>query len=100
MKEIADQFYLVPKVILEKILDSNEKILLKLNAGENHGGKSLPGDYLVEADAKVMLNKKTTWFWKARTSGMLPAAKVGGKNYYRRKDIQRLLDSSFTGDLK
>ncbi len=100
MKEIADQFYLVPKVILEKILDGNEKILLKLNAGEIQSGKSLPGDYIVEADAKQMLNKKTTWFWRMPTTGMLPAAKVGGKNYYRLQDIQRLLDSSFTGNLK
>ena len=100
MKDLNDQFYLVPKGVLEKILESNEKILLKLNAGEHQGGKSLPGDYIVEADAKQMLNKKTTWFWRMRTTGMLPAAKVGGKNYYRRNDIQKLLDSSFTGNLK
>jgi len=100
MNEFADEFYLVPKVILEKILEGNNKILLKLSSSENQGGKSLPGDYIVEADAKVMLNKKTTWFWKMRQSGFLPASKVGGKNYYRRQDIQKLLDSSFTGTLK
>lgn len=100
MKELTDQFYMVPKVVLEKILDGNEKILAKLNSGESPINKSLPGDYIVESEAKKLLNKKTTWFWKMRRDGFLPFSKVGGKNYYRRQDIQKLLDSSFTGNLK
>ncbi len=99
MKEQTNQFYVVPTVILEKILDGNEKIIAKLNLDESLGNE-LPGGYIVEADAKLLLKKKTTWFWKMRTSGFLPASKVGGKNYYRREDIQKLLDTAFTGNLK
>lgn len=100
MNDFNDQFYLVPKQILERILEGNDKILSRLNAGEFQGDKLLPGDYISEAEAKKLLNKKTTWFWKMRTSGYLPSSKVGGKNYYRKQDIQKLLDSAFTGNLK
>lgn len=99
MKDQTNQLYVVPAVILEKILEGNEKILSKLNLDDCHGNE-LPGGYIVEADAKLLLKKKTTWFWKMRTSGSLPASKVGGKNYYRREDIQKLLDNAFTGSLK
>lgn len=100
MKEIADQFYVVPKVILEKILDGNEKILSKLNADESPNGKTLPGGYITEAQAKAMLKRGTTWFWNMRKAGFLNSAKMGGKNHYSIKEIEKLLDSAFTGNRK
>ncbi len=100
MKEITDQFYVVPKVILEKILEGNEKILTKLNADESSSGKTLPGGYITEVEAKTMLKRGTTWFWNMRKAGFLNSAKMGGKNHYSIKEIQTLLDSAFTGNRK
>lgn len=100
MQEYKDQFYMVPGSVLEKILESQSKILDLLSGKSNFASKDPLGDFISEVEAKKLLSKKTTWFWKMRTSGLLPASKVGGRNYYRKQDIQKLLDSSFTGNLK
>ena len=100
MQNQHDQFYLVPGSVLDKILDGQSKILNLLNGQSGPLGKSALGDFISEAEAKKLLGKKTTWFWKMRSSGFLPSSKVGGKNYYRMQDIQKLLDTAFTGDQK
>ncbi len=100
MENSKDPLFLVPVSVLEKILDGQSKIMDLLNGKSASLGKAPLGDFISEADAKKLLNKKTTWFWKMRTSGYLPSSKVGGKNYYRMQDIQKLLDSAFTGNLK
>lgn len=100
MENYKDQFYLVPGSVLEKILEGQSKIMDLLNGKSASVGKDSLGDFISEADAKKLLGKKTTWFWKMRSSGFLPSSKVGGKNYYRMQDIQKLLDSAFTGNQK
>ena len=100
MKENNEQYYIVPKTLLDRILENANQILMKQNSETYYGIQRLPADYISESQAKVMLDKKTTWFWKMRKDGFLPSSKVGGKNYYRMKDIQHLLDSAFNGNLK
>ena len=100
MKENNDQFLIVPKALLDQILESTEKILTKLNGDSITGKLALPADYMTEAQAKKMLDRGTTWFWNMRKDGFLPWSKLGGKNYYRKQDIQKLLDSAFTGNRK
>lgn len=100
MKESNEQFLIVPKALLDQILESTEKILTKLNGDSVTGKQSLPADYMTEAQAKKMLDRGTTWFWNMRKDGFLPWSKLGGKNYYRKQDIQKLLDSAFTGNRK
>lgn len=100
MKENNDQFMIIPKTILDQILEKTDKILLKLDGESINGKQSLPADYLTEAQAKKMLDRSTTWFWNMRKDGFLPWSKLGGKNYYRKQDIQKLLDTAFTGNRK
>ncbi len=97
--EKDDVYLLVPKSFLQKIAEDQATILSMLGKTNSNLNAGL-GDYISEADAKKLLGRKTTWFWKLRTTGYLPAAKVGGKNYYRMQDIQKLLDSAFTGNQK
>ena len=99
MTEKEESYFLVPRALLEKIA-SNQETILSLLVKNNSNSQFGLGDYISEGEAKNQLEKKTTWFWKMRTSGLLPASKVGGRNYYRKQDIQKLLDSSFTGNLK
>ncbi|MBK9415681.1 MAG: helix-turn-helix domain-containing protein [Bacteroidetes bacterium] len=100
MKENQQQFYVVPGSVLEKILDGQSKILDILNGDASSIGKSSLGDYITEADAKKLLGRSTGWFHKMRKTGLLPSSKVGGKQYYRKQDIQKLFDSVFSGTLK
>ncbi len=100
MQENQQQFYVVPGTVLDKILEGQSKILDILNGDASSTGKSLLGDYITEADAKKILQRSTGWFHKMRVTGLLPSSKVGGKQYYRKQDIQKLFDSVFSGNLK
>jgi len=97
--ENDDTYLLVPKSFLQKIAEDQATILSMLGKTNSNLNASL-GGYISEAEAKKLLNKRTTWFWKMRSSGLLPSSKVGGKNYYRMQDIQKLLDVAFTGNKK
>ena len=97
--EKEDAYFLVPKSFLQKIAEDQDRILSLLKKNDANVQMGL-GDYISEVEAKKLLGKKTTWFWSKRSSGFLPYSKVGGKNYYRIKDIQKLLDAAFTGNQK
>lgn len=97
--EKDETYFLVPKTFLQKIAEDQATILSLLGKANSNLQFGL-GDYISESEAKKLLDKRTTWFWKMRSSGFLPSAKVGGKNYYRMQDIQKLLDTAFTGNQK
>jgi len=97
--EKDDSYLLIPKSFLQKISEDQAAILSileKTGAGTQTG----LGDYITEADAKKILQRSTGWFHKMRVTGLLPSSKVGGKQYYRKQDIQKLFDSVFSGNLK
>lgn len=53
-----------------------------------------PKPHLSEKEAQAYLGCKTTWLWEQRRRGRLKALKVGGKVYYRRTDLDRLIEQS------
>ena len=97
--EKDDSYLLIPKSFLQKISEDQAAILSileKTGAGTQTG----LGDYITEAEAKKHLGRCTSWFHKMRKTGLLPSSKVGGKQSYRKQDIQKLFDSVFSGTLK
>jgi hypothetical protein len=81
--------YMISQSQIDKILEGQQKILEILEGGS--GQKN--ADYLSEEEVKKMLGRKTTWFWRMRNIGKLSYTKVGGKVFYFRKDIEKLLES-------
>jgi len=91
-----DSFVLIPKEFLEKIKANQENLLKRIN--QLTSSKKNPADffkYITEAEAQVLLDKKATWFWKQRTEGKLGYTKVGKTIYYRKEDINKLLEDNF-----
>ena len=78
------------KVKQDKILDEIECLKTQ------HGNSHLSLEYLTEKDAGLLLNKKSTWFFNMKKSGMLPYSKVGGKVFYAKKDIVQLIEKGMT----
>lgn len=92
MKHLNDAFYLIPAPLLKQLLDGQEAILSKLNSVTSDVLSKPVGDYISEAEAKKLLNKKTTWFWNMRKSELLPFSKIGNTVYYKKQDILELLN--------
>jgi hypothetical protein len=49
------------------------------------------GEYITEEQAKDIFPRGSTWFWMKRKAG-LPFKKVGQTVYYKRADLQKLID--------
>ena len=91
-----DSFVIIPKDILEKIISNQDKLLNRIN--QLFKQKISPADafeYITEADAQKLLNKRATWFWKQRTEGKIAFTKVGNTIYYRKEDINKLFKDNF-----
>ena len=89
LSESPQVLYMMPKTILDQILENQQKILRILEGGSSQR----TGDYLSEEEVKKMLGRKTTWFWRMRHIGKLGYTKVGGKVFYFKKDIEKLLET-------
>lgn len=91
MKDSNDALYLIPAPLIQQLLEGQEAILSKLSAVTSDVFSKPIGDYISEAEAKKLLNKKTTWFWNMRKSELLPFSKIGNTVYYKKQDILELL---------
>jgi hypothetical protein len=89
VQDASQIIYVIPKTQLDQLLETQQRILQIL---EGNGNQKL-GDYLSEEEVKKMLGRKTTWFWRMRNIGKLSYTKVGGKVFYFRKDIEKLIES-------
>jgi hypothetical protein len=89
-KETGESFILVPKAMLEKLLENTQRILSLLE-GKDTGHDAI-GDYLPEQEAKKLLGRKTTWFWSMRKLGKLAFTRIGNKIFYAKQDIINLLN--------
>jgi hypothetical protein len=89
-KETGESFILVPKAMLEKLLENTQRILSLLQAKDT--GHDAIGDYLPEQEAKKLLGRKTTWFWSMRKLGRLAFTRIGNKIFYAKQDIINLLN--------
>lgn len=89
VQDSSQILYMIPKTQLDQILETQQRILQIL---EGNGSQKM-NDYLSEEEVKKMLGRKTTWFWRMRNIGKLSYTKVGGKVFYFRKDIEKLIES-------
>src|SRR5437868_812360 len=94
---ISDEYLIVPRRWLQSISESQSKILSLLERGNTVANGI--GDYISEKEAKNLLGRKTTWFWKMRSSGRLAFSKVGNKTFYLKQDIINLLNKNHSSIL-
>jgi excisionase family DNA binding protein len=52
-----------------------------------------PKEWLKNSEVRKLLKVSSNTVQRLRISGKLPSTKVGGVHYYRRDDIEKLLDS-------
>ena len=86
---------LVPKQLLERVHQTQERILTALEelpTAQPVLTGMVGGKYIPETTAKEMIGKGTTWFWQMRKSGQLKFKKVGSKIYYVIQDIENLIE--------
>ena len=88
-----ESYLLVPREFLESISENQKRIIALLEQKNGHSGNSI-GNYIPESEAKKLLGKKTTWFWKMRSSGQLLYYKVGNKVFYNMNDIIKLVSQN------
>ena len=81
---------IVPDSFLEKLNEKQDQIIDLLKSSD----KLNQNEFLTEKEARELLQKKTTWFWKMRKDGLLPFRKIGKSIYYSKKEINQLLENS------
>jgi len=90
-----ENLVIIPAKELKAILDNQNKILKLLeNISIDKTQKKYEFNYLKEEDAKKILGKKSTWFWKQRTEGKLSYSKIGNSIFYKRTEIEKLFDDN------
>lgn len=87
---MKESFLAIPVEFLEKVSEAQQKILLILE--KNHGLTN--SGFITEADAKLLLKRKSTWFWQMRKSGILPYSKIGKSIYYSLDELNKLVKDS------
>mgnify|MGYP000380201579 FL=1 len=87
MKQILS---LVPEELLDEIKSKQDKIISLLENGQ----LITQNEFITESQAKEILQKKSTWFWQMRKTGVLPFRKIGKSIYYSKTEINQLLENS------
>ena len=83
MEEPMKVFVMIPKEVFEEMRNGIRELL-----GREKGSSE---DYISEQQAKIMLGRKTTWFWQMRVKGRIGFSKIGNKIFYAKKDIEIFL---------
>jgi hypothetical protein len=86
MKELLT---IIPETFLKEIKENQEKIIDLLNSKENR-----KKGFVTEKEAKLLFNRKSTWFWQMRKNGILPFSKIGKSIYYSTNDIDSLIENN------
>ena len=81
---------IVSEDFLEQINQKQDRIISLLQVGK----LGSQNDFITENEAKELLHKKSTWFWKMRKDKILPFRKIGKSIYYSKKEINHLLENS------
>ena len=93
MENTVPQFVIVPYDKMEEILQKLNKLSDTLLIKKTDVGDL--GDYITEKEAKVILNKGTTWMLNKRESGEL-TGKFNGKWNYKKSDILSFIENGKT----
>jgi hypothetical protein len=86
MKELLT---IIPETFLKEIKENQEKIIDLLNSKENR-----KKGFVTEKEARLLFNRKSTWFWQMRKNGILPFSKIGKSIYYSTNDIDSLIENN------
>jgi len=84
------QLVLLPASDFEELLIKQDQALAMLNSKKS---SSPFDDYVTQAEAITILNKKSTWLWQKRKAGQLNFKKIGRTVYYKKEDIFNLLQA-------
>lgn len=84
MDEQMKVFVMIPKEEFEEMRNGIRELLGREKASS--------GDYISEQQAKLVLGRKTTWFWQMRVKGRIGFSKIGNKIFYAKKDIEIFLN--------
>lgn len=76
---------LVPQDFLNNLMEKQDKILDAIQSKEVQS--ETIGDYISETDAKKILGRKSTWFWKLRKEGKVSFIKIGNKIFYSKAEL-------------
>lgn len=88
MKPSPDATYvLVPTATLQQLTQDVKDIKQALASQA-----TVTSAYLSEAEAAAFLGKKRGWLWEQRTKGRLRFTKVGRNTFYKRADLEALLE--------
>ena len=93
------QYVVIPISQLNEIQEKLNFILAHLKKEIGNSQNSVLADYLSESEAKRQLGKGTTWFWNMRETKQLQPYKIGNKVYYKKVDLQKLLNKHCKSDL-
>jgi hypothetical protein len=79
-----------------QLVDEIKQLLndLKVQKSAQTESVTMLGEFISEKDARKLLDRKTTWFYEQRRSGLLPYSKVGSKVYYKRNDLFNLMKNN------
>ena len=79
---------LIDKAVRRAVEDALDKVLAQL---EKQGGRK---EWMTNREAMEYLGLSKTTLQRYRASGLLPYSKVGGSIYFRRSDINELLEDN------
>lgn len=84
-------FAIVHQDDILEIKEKLEKIQLQMLSISGSKKEQLLPNMIAETEAKIQLNRKSTWFWEMRKSGKLQGKKIGQTWYYRVEDLRGLM---------
>ena len=81
--------------VFESLLANQERIIELMGEGKQIESNTRSiGEYLTQDEAEELLQRGKTWFWNMRTTGKLGFSKIGNKVFYKKGDIEELLDAN------
>ncbi|MEI6766783.1 MAG: hypothetical protein WCM76_14225 [Bacteroidota bacterium] len=95
MTETLPRFALIPYEKMDELMEMMKKMQTFLHQGNKQEQGALD-DYILEKDAKVLLQKGTTWFWNKRRSKEISGKKAGNQWYYLKSEILKFIENGKT----
>lgn len=87
------EIVIVSKADLQELItDSIRSNLSTVDVNSAQSSDTSAEEWLTNADAREHLSLSKTTLQRFRKSGQLPFSKIGGSIYYRRSDIDSLLE--------
>jgi hypothetical protein len=81
--------------VFDSLLANQERIIALMGEGGQTATTSRSiGEYLSQEEAEEWLQRGKTWFWNMRTTGQLGFSKIGNKVFYKKSDIEELLNEN------